>query len=44
MQAGTPINFRIYLFIYFVELRLEPRTLLVLGKHSTIDLHPDPFN
>lgn len=35
--------FLLFFFLFcFSELRIEPRALLLLGKHSTTELNPQP--
>jgi hypothetical protein len=33
----------LFLFFFFPELRTEPRALHLLGKHSTVELNPQPL-
>ena len=38
----TPIVISVFCFLFFPELRTEPRALCLLSKHSTNELNPQP--
>jgi len=43
-KGEWPLNLCLFrhFFLFFPELRTEPRALCLLGKHSTTELNPQP--